>query len=637
MSGESYPDQTGHLPELVWKTTAAPTTYIYPPLPPTTGPIAHWKFDETSGTTASDASANNLIGPLRHGHSWTTGRLGNALAFDGTDSYVDAGNVVGAFDFERTDPFSLSSWIKATKTGFGSIIAKQAPMISNMRGYHLYKDDSNRLGFNLNYSATHAIEVRGNPSKLNDGSWHHVAVTYDGSSTAAGVKLYVDGLLQTNDVLSDVRGNHSLSGTIKDTTPFLIGNRGENDLLFQGTIDDVRVYNRVLSTSEVQTLATGSAYAEALSSSLYLTPSSASPTPVIDTTPPTISNVQFVSLSANAAVITWTTDAPSTMQVDYGLTTAYEAFTPENTALRNSHTQLLTGLSPNTLYHYRVKSKDATGNLAISGDLTLRTSFGTQEEANVFLGPHHWLETTSAAMLTQAIRRTNQFTVSATVATADTAQSGPARIISLSGDPYRRNFTLGQEGTHLVFRLRTPLTGANGTKPELLVPDIFVDTNRHHLAITYDGSVLVLYVDGVQHPRALKLTPGATLASYVFPDRIEGPINTIQYYEQITLYYGLAFIPVGVFLGLIVTLLRQRCILRMLLIGGGILIPPLALEEILVSVSGKTTSLENLALGIGITVGTTLLFKMRTVSGGENMNKAMLNRATRYEHTEPLL
>ncbi len=116
-----------------------------------------------------------------------------------------------------------------------------------------------------------------------------------------------------------------------------------------------------------------------------------------------------------------------------------------------------------------------------------------QYDEGILLGPNHWLKTeTSAEDLTRRIIETSQFTLSVKVATSDTMQTGPARIVSLSKDPYNRNFTLAQEESDLVFRLRTPLTGVDGSNPELIVPYIFSNTDPHNLLITYDGSVLNL-------------------------------------------------------------------------------------------------------------------------------------------------
>jgi len=93
-----------------------------------------------------------------------------------------------------------------------------------------------------------------------------------------------------------------------------------------------------------------------------------------DTTPPTISAVASSGITASGATITWTTNEVSDSQVDYGTTVSYGSSTTLNTTLVTSHSQTLSGLTVGTLYHYRVKSKDAAGNAAASGDYTFTTS-----------------------------------------------------------------------------------------------------------------------------------------------------------------------------------------------------------------------------------------------------------------------
>jgi hypothetical protein len=93
----------------------------------------------------------------------------------------------------------------------------------------------------------------------------------------------------------------------------------------------------------------------------------------IDTTPPVISQVGSSGVTASAAAITWTTNEAADSQVQYGTTASYGSGTSVNSALTGSHSQNLSGLSPATLYHYRVMSRDAAGNLAVSGDYTIVT------------------------------------------------------------------------------------------------------------------------------------------------------------------------------------------------------------------------------------------------------------------------
>lgn len=95
-------------------------------------------------------------------------------------------------------------------------------------------------------------------------------------------------------------------------------------------------------------------------------------TTLIDTTPPVISNVLAVT-SLDGAGITWSTNEPSTSQVEYGLTTSYGDITAIDNNLVYGHGVQLDSLNPNTPYHYRVRSKDANGNETVSGDYTFTT------------------------------------------------------------------------------------------------------------------------------------------------------------------------------------------------------------------------------------------------------------------------
>ena len=118
-------------------------------------------------------------------------------------------------------------------------------------------------------------------------------------------------------------------------------------ILILGIEDDIHCYNRALGTSGTHC--------------------------VHDTTPPIISNVASSNITANSAIITWTTDEPADSRVEYGLNTTYGNSTPFDSQLLKNHTATLNGLVLNTLYHYRVISKDANENLSISEDFTLLT------------------------------------------------------------------------------------------------------------------------------------------------------------------------------------------------------------------------------------------------------------------------
>ncbi|WP_347107526.1 galactose oxidase-like domain-containing protein [Paenarthrobacter sp. S56] len=102
-----------------------------------------------------------------------------------------------------------------------------------------------------------------------------------------------------------------------------------------------------------------------------------------DTTPPVISAVSAGTPGSTAATITWSTDEASSSQVEYGTTVAYGQSTVQNPALQTAHSEALSGLSPGILYHYRVKSADASGNLAVSGDATFTTAVASGTDPSV--------------------------------------------------------------------------------------------------------------------------------------------------------------------------------------------------------------------------------------------------------------
>ena len=95
---------------------------------------------------------------------------------------------------------------------------------------------------------------------------------------------------------------------------------------------------------------------------------------VPDITPPVISGVASSSITSSGATINWTTNEASDSRVEYGTTTGYGSLTAQDTTLATSHVVSMTNLTSATLYHYRARSKDATGNLAVSGDFTLTTA-----------------------------------------------------------------------------------------------------------------------------------------------------------------------------------------------------------------------------------------------------------------------
>lgn len=136
----------------------------------------------------------------------------------------------------------------------------------------------------------------------------------------------------------------------------------------------------------------------------------------------------------------------------------------------------------------------------------------------VFLSSSQWLESREpASQLVHALKASNHFSLHTVVTSLDTAQSGPARIISISQNPYQRNFTIGQDARDLVVRLRTPFTGENGMRPELVVPDAFDGREKLNLVVTYDGATLDVFINETSRPHRLELGYAAALCWGIFP------------------------------------------------------------------------------------------------------------------------
>jgi len=213
-------------------------------------PVAHWKLDEVTGTTAYDSAGDN-DGNLINGPNWTTGFIDGALEFDGFDDYVDV-NPVGELDFERTEAYTLSAWYKG--------VAEQRTILSKMdksisyRGYDMYISSGYVQAHIISNWRSNAICETGTLYPINDFIWHHIVITYDGSSSANGLKIYIDGMEEITTVDED-----SLSSTIQNSVSFKIAARGgtSTSAHLGGKIDDVRIYGRALSAAEIEELYLG--------------------------------------------------------------------------------------------------------------------------------------------------------------------------------------------------------------------------------------------------------------------------------------------------------------------------------------------------------------------------------------------
>jgi len=211
----------------------------------TAGLTAGYAFDETSGTTAADASGHGIVGTLVNGPTWTTGRYGNALTLDGVNDYVNLGNPTA---LQLTGSLTLSGWINASSfpVDDAAVVSKRA---SGPLGFQLdvTKDTGPRtIGFKLTNSAG-ANMLRYGATTLQPNTWYHITGVYDAASQS--LHVYLNGQLDDGILQGTVTASQQNS-TINVT----IGRRaGATGFEFAGRVDDVRIYSRALTAAEIQT------------------------------------------------------------------------------------------------------------------------------------------------------------------------------------------------------------------------------------------------------------------------------------------------------------------------------------------------------------------------------------------------
>ncbi|MFO1007338.1 MAG: DUF1553 domain-containing protein [Planctomycetaceae bacterium] len=210
------------------------------------GLIAYFPLEEMSGSTVTNDLSNDKAGVIVGKLTSAEGRLGRALEFDGT-THVAAGE---AGVFEGDQAFSSSVWIFPTSRDVSTVLSKMDDA-NAYRGYDVILEGNKVSAHFVHHWPDRGFNVvTKTPIKLN--AWHHLAVTYDGSRAAQGVKIYVDGQLQELDIPT----NNKLDGSLLTDKPFHIGKRGTS-APFQGRIDEVRLYSKALTPDEVTQLSKG--------------------------------------------------------------------------------------------------------------------------------------------------------------------------------------------------------------------------------------------------------------------------------------------------------------------------------------------------------------------------------------------
>lgn len=209
------------------------------------GLVGRWNFDEATGTVAHDSTGNNYNGTLKNAPTRATSacKVGYCLGFDGVSNYVEVIDPVDGV-LDPATQYSLSFWVKTTSTvAYQFIISKSNG--GSGGGYELFFSGGSIRFSSCNLAGSCAGGYFDISTTLsyNDGNWHHIVGVAQSSSTA---KIYIDGSL--------VKESGTITqNNIANALNLIIGGRGTGggDPL-NGTLDDIRVYNRALSATEAK-------------------------------------------------------------------------------------------------------------------------------------------------------------------------------------------------------------------------------------------------------------------------------------------------------------------------------------------------------------------------------------------------
>lgn len=176
--------------------------------------------------------------------------------FDGVNDYVDLGD---NFNFTRLQPWTMSFWIRPQQAQTETIYSKEAANT----GIRIIKDANNKLRVYIRSTSVNLIEIT-SVNSVNQLTFNHVVITYDGSSTAAGVKGYINGV----ETAFTVQFN-TLTTEILNSAPAKLGTALSGSLWYKGHIDEVSIWNNAMSQANINLIYNGGEPVDLVNHPLY--------------------------------------------------------------------------------------------------------------------------------------------------------------------------------------------------------------------------------------------------------------------------------------------------------------------------------------------------------------------------------
>jgi Protein of unknown function (DUF1553)/Protein of unknown function (DUF1549)/Planctomycete cytochrome C/Concanavalin A-like lectin/glucanases superfamily len=210
--------------------------------------VFHAPLDEGSGgSIRAEISGTNVAADLGANTNWANGIVAaKAYRFSGKD----APEFSNAGDFERTNAFSCSVWVRLNlNEKNGVLFSRMQDKDTKYRGWDFWMEFGKPMFELIHDWPGNALNVSVKTQITGNDRWHFLTVIYDGTGKAKGVKIYVDGEMQELDV-----DKNNLTASIRTAAPFKIGQRDTGSQIEGADIQDLRIYNRVLDRTEVAEL-----------------------------------------------------------------------------------------------------------------------------------------------------------------------------------------------------------------------------------------------------------------------------------------------------------------------------------------------------------------------------------------------
>ena len=215
---------------------------------PASGLVFHAPLTEGTGnSTTFQVAGKDRVVKFANGYDWSVDRKEKQKAF-----VIRSGDTIelkDVGDFDRTQPFAISTWIQLTKKNTNGAIVGRMDEATAHRGWDLWIQND-RIGMHVinSYPQDAVKVVSKNP--LPTAKWVHVTVAYDGTGKSGGIKVYYDGEVQPTDIEAD-----TLKSTTKTTVPLKIGQRHTTGRVNGVAIQDVRIYDRPITAIDAKQLA----------------------------------------------------------------------------------------------------------------------------------------------------------------------------------------------------------------------------------------------------------------------------------------------------------------------------------------------------------------------------------------------